>query len=84
MCVLRQKRVATPQKKCSNWVYIILFFLYFELNGMVFKKVIFYNSFSILAHGPVNDEDTSVFFKKNLYTLIALKLKNNHFLYTHF
>jgi hypothetical protein len=53
MCRLRQKNMATPQKKCSNWVYIIIIFFIFESNGVIFKKVIFYKN---LVNVPVATE----------------------------
>ena len=56
------KYIPSGKKKCSNWVYIISFFLHFRLNGMFLKKVIFCET----VHGPVNDDNTISIFQKKL------------------
>lgn len=44
MCQLHQKSGHNSKKKYKNWVYIISFFLHFEYNGIVIKKMNFFEN----------------------------------------
>ena len=78
------KKVATTRKKVLKLSIHNMIFLRFRMECKTSKRLIFFEGRS-LAHGPADDEQGQFkILKKNLYTPIASKSKNNDFLYTQF